>query len=129
MRFEKSAPAQNERPSAANTIALHCESASSRSKASPISAISSLSKKLCGGRRISTVATKPSRLTPISLIRISSKFPFDDQRVDHREALSLRVDDDRIEVDFLDQIGMSGGKTRQGLDQFGQGVAVGERRP
>src|SRR5271167_5087958 len=55
--------------------------------------------------------------------------PFDDQRIDHREALSLRVDDDRVKVDFLDQIGMIGGKTRQGRDQFGQGVAVGERRP
>ena len=38
-----------------------------RSNASPISAISAASKKLCGGRRISTVATRPSRLTPISL--------------------------------------------------------------
>ncbi len=66
MRFEKSAPAQNERPSAAKTIARQSGSASSRSKASPISATSALSKKLCGGRRISTVATWPSRLTPIS---------------------------------------------------------------
>ena len=52
MRFEKSAPAQNERPSAASTIARQAGSASSRSKASPISAISIESKKLCGGRRI-----------------------------------------------------------------------------
>jgi hypothetical protein len=33
---------------------------------SPSSPISAASKKLCGGRRISTVATMPSMLTPIS---------------------------------------------------------------
>jgi choline-sulfatase len=53
-------------PSAANTIARHCGSASSCSKASPISATIAESKKLWGGRRISTVATRLSRLTPIS---------------------------------------------------------------
>src|SRR5690348_3303488 len=120
MRLEKSAPAQNERPSAASTIARHCGSASSRSKASPISAISSLSKKLCGGRRISTVATKPSRLTPMSLILTSSKLPFDDQCVDHGKALSSLVNNDRVEVDFLDQISVVRGKTRQDRDQLGE---------
>jgi choline-sulfatase len=44
-------------PSAANTIARHCGSASSCSKASPISATIAESKKLWGGPRISTVAT------------------------------------------------------------------------
>jgi hypothetical protein len=36
--------------------------------------------------------------------------PFDDQRIDHGEALSLRVDDDWIQVDFLDQIAMVSGE-------------------
>jgi len=51
--------------------------------------------------------------TDVAHLEISSGLPFDDQRIDHGEALTLRMDDDRVEVDFLDQIGMVGGETRQ----------------
>ena len=53
----------------------------------------------------------------------------DDQRVDHRQTMALRVDDDRIEVDFLDQLGMVGGETRQIRDQLGERFTIGRRRP
>src|SRR5437667_272629 len=58
-------------------------------------------------------------------MRTSSSLAFDDQRIDHGEALPLGVDDDRVEVDFGDQIGMIGGETRQCRHQLGQGGAVG----
>jgi hypothetical protein len=35
---------------------------------------------------------------------------FDDQRVDDGEALALGMDDDRVEVDFLDLVGVVGGE-------------------
>jgi hypothetical protein len=66
-RLAKSAPAQKALPSAASTTARHSGSRSKASNASPICAISALSKKLLGGRRISTVPTRSDRLTPISL--------------------------------------------------------------
>jgi hypothetical protein len=51
------APAQNALPCAASTSARQSASASSASKASAISLISAMSKKLFGGRLISTSAT------------------------------------------------------------------------
>jgi len=126
--LRESAPAQNDRPSAASTIARHPGSPSSRSNASPISAISSLSKKLCGGRRISTVATKAVLADPdVAHSGSTSGFPFDEQGIDHGEALSLRVDDDRVEVDFLDQIRVVGGEAGECRHQLGQGRSVSGR--
>src|SRR6516165_11170759 len=54
--------------------------------------------------------------------------PFDDQRIDHGEALSLRVDDNRVEVDLLDQIGVVSGKARQACHQLKQSRTVRGRR-
>ncbi len=54
-----------------------------------------------------------------------SGLPFDDQRIDHGEALTFGMDDDRVEIDFLDQLGVIGGETRQGRDKVGQRRTVG----
>src|SRR3546814_10985325 len=56
---EKSAPAQNDRPSAASTMARQSGSASRASNAVAISPMSPASKKLCGGRRSSPTPTHP----------------------------------------------------------------------
>jgi hypothetical protein len=53
----KFAPAQNDLPCAASTTARHWPSRSNASSASPIWLISAMSKKLCGGLRISIVPT------------------------------------------------------------------------
>ena len=52
---------------------------------------------------------------------------FDDQRIDDGHALAWWVDDDRVQVDFVDMVGVVGGKARQGGDQFGERCAVGRR--
>src|SRR3546814_12833822 len=57
---EKSAPAQNDRPSAASTMARQSGSASRASNAVAISPMSPASKTLYGGRRSSTTPTRPS---------------------------------------------------------------------
>src|SRR5580704_160551 len=63
----KLAPAQKALPCDARTTARQPSSSSSASSAPAISLMSEMSKKLFGGRRISTRATKSAVSTPISL--------------------------------------------------------------
>ena len=51
----------------------------------------------------------------------------DDQGVDDGQALALGVDDDRVQVDFVDLIGVVGGEAGEGRDQLAEGGAVGGR--
>ena len=62
----KLAPAQKALPSAHNTLARQSPSASNFSSTSAIWLIKAISKKLCGGRWISMVATRLSNVTPMS---------------------------------------------------------------
>src|SRR5262249_1542170 len=89
-------------------------SSSKLSKAPAISLISGMSKKLFGGRRISTKATWPLFSMPISLIVFpllscgSVPCPLhralDDQGIYHGDTIALRMHDDRIEIDFSDAV-------------------------
>src|SRR6185312_10245388 len=101
-------------------------SSSSASSAEASSWISATSKKLCGGRRISTSATRPLFSTPISLNgpianllfgRVAAlrlrRAALDDQRIDDSDAIALGMHDHRIEVDLGDGVGVVGGELRQ----------------
>jgi hypothetical protein len=50
---------------------------------------------------------------------------FDDQGVG--DGQPLEVDDDRVQVDFVDLVGVVGGEAGEGGDQLGEGGAVGGR--
>ena len=89
------------------------------SKALAMSLISGMSKKLLGGRRISTSATWPDflngniahRKLPLLLLGRAAacsafRVSFDDQGIDDRHAFVPAVHDHRIEIDLGDVFGM-----------------------
>src|ERR1700678_277728 len=133
----KFAPAQNAFPCAARTSARHSASASKVSNAVAISPISAASKKLFGGRLISTSATWPVFSTPMSLnavMRHSLRFhfPWDetiealgDQRVHHRYAVAGLVHDHRVEINRRNLLGVVIDEVRQPPHQHGKRLNIG----
>src|SRR5262249_53620396 len=115
----KLAPAQNALPWAASTMARILTSSSKLSNASAISLIKGISKKLCGGRRISTRAMCPLFSTPMSLMMCVSlsgcgaalcllQGALEDQRVCYADPIALAVHDDGIEIDLSDVVRVIG---------------------
>src|SRR5215472_8830796 len=134
----KLAPAQKALPWAAKTTARIWISSSKLSKAAAISLINGISKKLFGGRRISTKATWPLFSMPISLIRVSPLLgsratpcrlhgALDDQGVHHGDTIALGVHNYGIKIDFSNVVRVIECELREFNHEIRQCLGIGRR--